>query len=469
MAKFVVACSVVFVLAVAVVVMTQTQDIASLFEAFRAEPPTEKLAWFLIVLIPIALVPSALWLCDALIRQRKAAAALELRLGGVRERAQSLALTQVDADAAVHHLARTDPEQAIGAVSQRLTEAERVLQVQQGRNEIGDLSARVDALRVQQQALRERLVPVLEKRRSIEQLFAELDSREQDIDRTLAEIASGDDAVAIDVRLNEMANFVRQGHQRCDDIEQAAKTLASVGEDYADLRQRLEPYAAADGGISDRIKQLSGARDRLAADIEALQQTPQGGLAGCVQSFVDNKAQLDVALVTLDRHFAALATLRGDIDRLGASFSRVLDQLALPGETAGDAASRVAALSAFAQATRGKLGEIERTRGELDDLRGQMAALQSRLGPLEAKDGGIADVAAQVQETCGRLIGKIERLEAGEGGDLAARVKTLTETKQELEQRIATVTGHFSQLAAIRNDIAGLFDKLSRAADTASN
>ena len=78
MAKFVGSCVVLFVLAVGFIVVTQAQDFAALFEAFRSEPLTQKLAWFLVVLIPHALIPSALWLCDAVIRQRKTAAALEI-------------------------------------------------------------------------------------------------------------------------------------------------------------------------------------------------------------------------------------------------------------------------------------------------------------------------------------------------------------------------------------------------------
>ena len=68
----------------------------------------------------------------------------------------------------MHHLARTDPENAIDAVQQRLGEAERAALVQQQRNEIGDLQSRVDGIRGQQQALKERLAPVLENRRAIE-------------------------------------------------------------------------------------------------------------------------------------------------------------------------------------------------------------------------------------------------------------------------------------------------------------
>ena len=126
MAKFVGICVVLFVLAVGLVVVNQPQDMAALFEAFRSEPLAQKLAWFLVVLIPLALIPSALWLTDALLRQRRANDALEQRLGGVRQGVRELTKSQVDADASVHHLARTDPEGAIGAVTQRLTDAERV-------------------------------------------------------------------------------------------------------------------------------------------------------------------------------------------------------------------------------------------------------------------------------------------------------------------------------------------------------
>jgi hypothetical protein len=38
--------------------------------------------------------------------------------------------------------------------------------------------------------------------------------------------------------------------------------------------------------------------------------------------------------------------------------------------------------------------------------------------------------------------------------------------KRELEERVTTVTEQFSKLATIRSDIAGLFDKLSNAAET---
>jgi DNA repair exonuclease SbcCD ATPase subunit len=468
MAKFVGICVVLFVLAVGLVVVNQPQDMAALFEAFRSEPLAQKLAWFLVVVIPLALIPSALWLTDALLRQRRANDALEQRLGGVRHGVRELTKSQVDADASVHHLARTDPEGAVGAVTQRLTDAERVTQVQESRSEIGgDLQSRVDELRTRQQALRDRLVPVLEKRRSIEQLFADLDSRESDIERSLAEIVSGDDATAIEVRLNNLMEFVRRSHERCDDIEQAAKTIGGLKEDFAGLQTRLEPQAAAQDGIRRRVKDLDEAKDRLAAEIAALQQTPQGSLAERVQTFAEDKKKLEDGVANLEMQLSRLASLRKNVEGVSANFDRALDLVS--NSPAGDAEGRLAELSQFVKATQARLDEIERSMATVGQLQMRLGDLQSRLVPLEATDGGVADLIGKVTAIRDRLVAKIESIEADENGDLATRVNTFIETKKELESRVATVTEQFSKLATIRSDIAGLFDKLSNAADTSSN
>jgi DNA repair exonuclease SbcCD ATPase subunit len=468
MSKFVGGCVVLFVLAVGCIFITQAQDLAALFAAFRSEPLLQKLAWFLIVLIPLALIPSALWLADAVIRQSRAAAALELRLGGVRQGVQDLAKAQVDAESAVRHLVSSDPEDAIGAVTQRLAEAERVTHIQQSRNEIGDLQTRVEALRAQQQSLRERLTPVLEKRRSIEQLFGDLDSRENDIDRALAEVASSDDATAIEVRLKNLMEFVRQGHQRCDDIESAAKTAAALKQDYTELGARIAPYAAVEDGVARRVKELSDIRDRLASELDSLRETPQGDLASRVQAFADDKKKLDGGLADLEMQFSKLATLRRDVEGLSGNFDRALGLLSVSAST-GNVDAGVEELSQFVKSTQSRLDEIERTMLTFDQLKTRLSEQQSRLVPLESKNGGVVDLLGQVQDIRDRLVAKIALLETDEHGDLASRVSTFAATKEDLEKRVATVTEQFSKLATIRSDISGLFDKLSNVADTSSN
>jgi chromosome segregation ATPase len=468
MGKLIGICVVLFMLAVGVLIVTAGSDLAALLAALRAEPLLDKVAWAVIVLVPLVLLPSAVWLCDTLVRQRKAVQALELRLDGVRQGTKELAKSQLDAEAALHHLARTDPEDAIGAMQQRLTESERAALVQQQRNAIGDLQSRVDAIRGQQQGLKERLAPVLDNRRAIERMFLELDTGQNDVERALAEIASGDDATALDLRLKNLTQFVRQCHDRCDGIETASKTVASLKEAYAELHTRLAPFAAAKGGVTDRVKDLSEARDVLAADIDTLQRTPQGPLAERVKGFIDDKTRLDDGVAQLDAQFAKLAVLHDDIDGLMEKLENALGIISPDTDGKADIDARIKAVATFAATTQEKLKDIEDRLAVFGQLKGKLGELQSRLVPLEAGDSGVLSLVAQVQDVRDKLALRIARLEAGEGGDLAERVKTFTDAKRELEERVSVVTDHFSKLATVRKDLAGLFDRLSSAANTSN-
>ena len=457
-----------FVLALGVLIVTQSQDFAALVGGFATEPAMAKLAWAVIVLTPLVLLPWALWLSDSIEKQRKAAQALELRLDGVKQGVRELAAAQAEPDAAARHLVQTDPEEAFGAMQQRLTEAERVAQVQASRNEIAGLKTRVDELRAQQQGLKERLAPVLEKRRTIEQMFAELDTAQRDLERALAEVASGDDATALDIRLKNVADFIRLGHGRCDGIEQASKTIATLNDEFAALRERLAPYAAADAGITQRVKELAAVQDKLASDIEALEHTPQGALADRVQSFAETRSKLDDGVGNLNLQFSKLSTLRGDIDSLFGHFDRALDVLAIGADGKTDADSRATELATFIAITAGHLDDIERKLGVFSQLRARLGDLEAKLVPLEAADGGVVSVITAVQALREKLAAKIADLEHGDDGDLAARVEALGATGKELEDRVAHLTENFSKLVGIRRDIAGLLDKLTSTVGSAS-
>jgi chromosome segregation ATPase len=464
-------CGALFVLALAFLVLAEGHEAGQMLNAFRSQSLASKLAWAVIVLVPLILIPAAVWLGETLVRQRQAAHALELRLDGVRQGVKTLVKSQVEAEGAVHHLARTDPEDAMSAMKQRLTEAERFTQIQTGRNEIGDLSSRVEEIRAQQQALQTRLAPVLEKRRSIDQLFTELDSRQNDIEHTLAEVSGGNDAVALDVNLKKMMEFVTQSHERCDDIERASKVIAGLHEGFAELQTRLVPFAAAEDGIVRRVKELSATRDRLAQEVGSLEQTPQGMLAARVQKFADDRNKLDDRLTLLDAEFSKLATLRGDIASLSTHFDHALDALADPKveDGAADIDARIEELATFIEATQAHLDEIERRAGAFGQLKTRLGELQSRLLPLEADQGGVVTLIAELREIRERLFAKIRQIEEDEDGGLAERVKKFSETKRELEERVSSLTEQFSKLATIRRDIAGLFDKLSGAVNASAN
>jgi DNA repair exonuclease SbcCD ATPase subunit len=464
-------CGALFVLALIYLVTAEGRQAGAVLDAFWAQSLLSKLAWAVIVFVPLVLVPGADWLGETLVLQRQAANALELRLDGVKQGVKALVKAQVETEAAAQHLVRTDPEDAMNAMKQRLAEAERLAQIQKGRNQIGDLNSRVEEIRTQQQALQKRLEPVLEKRRSIEQLLAELDSRQRDIDHTLTEIASGNDTVALDVSLKKMIEFVRQSHERCDDIERASKMLAGLQEDYAELQARLAPYTAAEDGVVKRLKEVSATRDQLAEEIGSVEQTAQGPLAARVQKFADDKKVLDDRLSQLNAQFAKLATLRKDIAGLFANFDRALDALSgkADEEEVPDIDVRVEELATFIEATQAHLDEIERRTVAFAQLKIKLGDLQVRLGPLEAAEGGVVNLVGELRGIRDRLLAKIRQIEEDDDGSLAERVKKFSETRRELEDQVSSLTEQFSKLATIRKDIAGLSEKLSGAVNTSAN
>ncbi|MGB6536984.1 MAG: hypothetical protein WBF58_13590 [Xanthobacteraceae bacterium] len=471
MGRFVGVCVLLFVLAAGVLILAQEAELAAIGAAFRAEPLLYKLTWAVVVLIPLVMLGSAVWLWDRLARQTRTTNVLETRLGGARGQVKDLTRAQAGADADVQRLVRTDPEDAVAALTRRISEAERFTQVQEIRNRTVDLEARVGALRAQQQALTERLAPVLETRRSIEQLFGELDGRQSDIERSLAEVASGDDSTALDLRLRNLTEFVRGGNFRCDQIEQASKTVASLSEACAEMRARLAPFAAAEDGITSRLRRLGEERDRLAAEIDALERLPEGSLAGRVTQFANDGKKLDEGISQLYAQFCQLAGLRKEVAGLSVSFDRALDTLSIAKGTDGAAGieARVDELLRFLEQTETQFGDMERWRVVFEQLKTRLGGLQARLVPLESEETGIVKLVDELHDLREGLIVKIRHIEGGEQGDLAARVKLFADAKREIEDRVSILADQFTKLSTIRKDIAGLFDKLSSAVNASAN
>jgi chromosome segregation ATPase len=470
MGRFVAVSVVLFMLAVLFVVLAQGPEMAALIAAFRSQPALHQVAWAVIALVPLVMLPFAVWLWARLSQQRQATGALEQRLAGVRARVTELTKAQGEVEGDVQQLARSDPEDAIAALQRRIAESERFAQIQQSRNEMVDLDTRVGALRTQQQNLKDRLSPVLDTRRSIEQVFAEIDTRQRDIERSLSEVASGEDGTALDLRMKNLVEFVRQSNIRCDQIEQASKTVAALSEACAELRTRLTPFAATEDGITSRIRRVAEERDRLTAEMEALDRAPDGSLTDRVQELSADKKKLDAGIGSLNAQFSQLAALRRDVSGLFAAFDRALNAIAIVKTDEGAAGidARAEELSRFVEQTQTKFAEIERRVGAFEQLQARLGELQARLAPLESEETGVVHLIEDLQDTRERLIAKIRRIEGGEEGDLAARVKAFAETKRELEDRVASLADQFTKLSTIRKDIAGLFDKLANAVSASS-
>jgi chromosome segregation ATPase len=407
-----------FVLAVLFIGLTQGAEMAAIFTAFGALPWLQKIAWAVIVLVPLVMLPFAVWLWDRLVRQQHSGTALQQRLDGVRTSVKEATKAQLDTEGDVQHLTRSDPEDAIAALQRRVSEAERFAQIQQSRNAITDLDSRVAAIRNQQEALKERLAPVLDARRSIEQLFAELDGRHRDIERSLAEIASGDDGTALEIRLKNLTEFVRQGNARCDQIEQASNTLASLSEAGTAMGTRLAPFAAAEDGISSRVRRLGETNDRLATQIGSIERLPDGLLADRVQRFSAESKTLGEGIAHLHDEFCKLADLRKDVNGFVAIFERALAGLSNAKDVHGapDIDARIADVTQFIGQTQSRFDDIERRVIGFTELKARLGDLQARLRPLESADSGVVklvtdlqDVLADLRKDVGGFVGTFER------------------------------------------------------------
>lgn len=471
MGKFVGVCVGLFVLAVGFVVLTQRAEVAALAEALLSQPLLHQIAWAVIVIVPLVMLPFAVWLWDRLLRNCQAAKTLEQRLDGVWQGVKELGKSQGEADTEVQYLTLNDPEDAIAALKRRVIELEHFAEVQRRRNESGSLELRIEDIRAQQQGLKERLAPVLEIRRSLEQVFAELDSQQGDIDRALAEIASGDDTLAIDIKLKSLSDFVRRSHARCDQIELASKQVANLTDACADVAVRLLPLTSAEDGIKQRLADLTARSESLTAEVDALEFTAQGPLADRLQKLTAGKAKLDDDINHLNAQFFELAGLRKDVSALIATLERGLNAVAIAKNGGGSASTEVCVeeLTRFIEQTQSQFDDIESRTVVFGQLRTRLDELQSRLAPLEAEDSGVLKLVGDVQDIRDRLIAKIRHIEGGEEGDLAARVRQFGESKRELEARISNLADQFTKLATIRNDIAGLFDKISKSVSTSSN
>jgi chromosome segregation ATPase len=198
---------------------------------------------------------------------------------------------------------------------------------------------------------------------------------------------------------------------------------------------------------------------------------PEGALADRVQKLTDDRKRLEDGIADLGVHFGRLAGLRKEVATLFAALDRALHSIAIGkgGHGPAEADARIGELTHFVEQTQSQFDDIEGRVVAFTQLRTRLGELQTRLGPLDSEETGVVKLIGELQDLRDRLVVKIRRIEGGEEGDLAARVKMFAETKRELEERVAGLADQFTRLSTIRKDIAGLFDKLSSAVNGAAN
>jgi chromosome segregation ATPase len=315
------ACSVLLALAIGYQIHAAGYSLGGLIELVQAQPLPQKLAWAVIVVAPLGFLAAALWESARLEQQRKANQVWETRFRGVRKSTDELENGQKDLDRATNYLERTDPEDATSALQRRLLEAERTTHLQQTRNEKEGLLARIDMIRQQQQALRERLGETIEKRRLIEPLFIELQNSQDVLEKGLAGLKADD----LNDRLQAMMQSTERMKSRCGEIEQMLGAFVRLQNELEGLKARLLPLDDEQTGVKTVLNGLHDMCDLLSATIQRLDHDGEASLAERATRFAETRQALELRVSSLVEQFSKLDGINNDIRGLFAKLRGEVD------------------------------------------------------------------------------------------------------------------------------------------------
>jgi len=438
-------------------------DLARIPAALAALPPAQQAAVGLIALMALSLMAFTLRQSWRIARQEKTVRPLHGGLSG-RQKAMAFAGgSQKDLDAAVQHLVKSDPEEAISTLQRQLSETEVRAAQQRGRNEAVDMQERLDDIRRRQQALREQIGEVAERRRVIEPVFEELKDRQRQLDRSLDKIETDDNNNNLADRLKEFDQKAALLQARHKALQDSFTTLIRFKEELTKSQAELVPLQAPDAGIKTLLAELQTYRERLAKEIEELETSNGEKMSARVDALDTGKRDAEQRIIRLEGAYAILDTIRRDFldlkkrqDDLRLAFAEI--------ETDADSkslADRLGELDKFSAQTRDRLRSLQEALTTLNRFRRDFLNSQTELAPLQAPEEGVNAVLEELDARRTQLIKALDELESSEGQKLGSRVEALAESKHATEQRIAQVYQHFARLESIRGDIAKTFENLS--------
>jgi chromosome segregation ATPase len=432
--------------------------------AFQALSPNQQIATILAALMLLALIASRLWQSFRLAREQWQARAAREGMAATKEAAALAAAAQKDFDAAVSHLATSDPEEALSAIHKQLSESEKRLARQRGRNAGADMKERLDEVRRRQQALREQIGEVAEKRRAIEPVFEELKDRQRQLARSLDKIESdGSDSNFVDL-VKEFELKTGPIYARQQALADAFATLSRLKEGIAKSQAELVQLQAPTSGVKTLLGEVESARDQLVRAIEALETTAEGEAITARAATLDaSKKDAELRIARLEAAFAVLDTIRRDMaefkkrqEDLAAAFAEV--------ETDPQGKSlqeRLNELDQFSAQVRGRLRTLQEISTTLNRYRKDLIHSQNELSPLRAAGEGIPALIEELDRRQAELAAALDEVETSGNQTLGARVSSLADARRMAEQRIAEVQRHFAQLETIRGEIATAFADLN--------
>jgi chromosome segregation ATPase len=439
-------------------------DLAQIPAVFQGLSPSQQVAAILIALMALALTAFTLWQSYKAARQTRGYLAPRGAVAGTQRAMAMVAASQKDFDAAVQHLTTSDPEDALSALQKQLAETEARAALQRGRNHAVDLQERLDDIRRRQQALREQIGQVAEKRRTIEPVFEELKDRQRQLDRSLDKIETDENNNNFIDRLREFDQKTAPIQARHQALQDAFAQLGRLKEEIEKSRASLVELQAPDTGVKAQLGAAQIERDHLLKAIEALETTGEGEAVSARVAALDNgKKDAEQRLARLEGSFAVLDTVRRDMldfkkrqEDLAAAFARV--------ETDPDGKSltdRLEELDRFSAEARGRLRALQEILTTLNRYRRDLAHSQAELSPMLAPGEGIHALIGELNATRAELQAALDDVEISGNEKLGSRVESIADSKRTAERRIAEVHQHFAQLASIRSEIASAFADLN--------
>ncbi|WP_198964285.1 hypothetical protein [Bradyrhizobium sp. Y36] len=430
-------------------------DISHLPAWFAALPAPQRIATGLIPALALALIGASAW---QLSRQDRSLKTLRDRLRKTREDVVVAHALQNHLDATVQHLIESDPREAVSALHDKLGETEQRALLQQGRNESTDMHDQLAEIRRRQQHLREMVGKVADQRRAVEPVFTEIRDRQNQLERSLHDLETDDRKNNLADRQRDIARDVAALLGRVNAVQDTFAALNQYKADLAKSHAELAPLRASDAGINALIGELSLDHDHLAKTIDELETGGETPLLARVETLSKNKIEIEQRLARIDDSFNILKGIRLDFEELSQRRDQ-LERALADVETDADGKSlteRQNALNDFVLQSRQRLGALQETLATLNAFKAELSKSQADLVPLKAPVFGIEAMIADVGATRDLLAKTVGEIETNGDVTLASRVDALTQSKREVEDRLARFD-NFNALDALRKDIGGVF------------
>ena len=424
-----------------------------------ALPGPQRFAIGAIMFTTLSLIGSSGWQAYSLARQNRL---LRDRLKGLRQGTVVAHGSQNQFDAAVQHLIDSDPEEAISSLQAQLADTEQRAALQLGQSESVDMRDRLDDIRRRQQALRETIGVVAEKRRVIEPVFGELKDRQRQLERSLSEIEIDDNKNSLADRLKELDHNVSLILARQVLLQESLATLNRFKEELSKSQAELVPLRAPETGINALIDELRLRRDELIITLDELESSGDEKLSSRVEALSENKLEIVQRVARLDDCFNILDTIRLDFEELKERQTHLERSLAeVETDSSGKSLiDRQNALNEFIIQSRLRLRRLQDSSATLNQFKEELAKSQAELLPLQAPVFGMQALIGEVNTNRDLLLKTLGEIEFNGDEKLGSRVEALSRNKLEIDERIAQVFENFTKLDSMRKDIGEIFTSI---------